>query len=454
MFLADQGRDAVIVRRIVTLQKFPLIGPPSSIGEVFLGPFYYYLIAPFLWIFQQNPVGLAVGVALISMGGVYLIYKLLEKHISKEALTLTILFISVSALCVDIGRFSWNPNPLPYFSFITLILFYHSLQKNTSRWMMLVFGIVFGLTFQLHHLGALLALPIGIYFIYHLYRSRTGEAWVVPAISLLGFLITLTPFAVFELRHNFLNIHNLVSLFTQQNLVSSGPFFSRLADVITAVVRFGLHVTVPPLVAWCGMALLVGWVFVYNKQKKNQFITLQLITFVSLLIGLSRVNAQSIPHYFHTLYLSFYFLLAVFLDSILEKKGWYRGIAIVLIGIFCVIQSSSYTFLWSAPNRQNALPERIGAQIAAAAQGERINLATYPTDFTSRDCYQYYIEINGGNVVDGSSSEVATTLYVLCDKEPCNILTTHSWNIQMFGTARIDTMWNTDGVQVYKLVHN
>jgi len=41
MFLSDQGRDAIVIKRIVTGEHFPAIGAPTSIGQVYLGPFYY-----------------------------------------------------------------------------------------------------------------------------------------------------------------------------------------------------------------------------------------------------------------------------------------------------------------------------------------------------------------------------------------------------------------------------
>src|SRR3989344_2321104 len=74
MFLGDQGRDAIIIKRIITLEHFPAIGPPSSLGQIYLGPFYYYLIAPFLFLSRFNPVGPALGVALISIIGIIISY--------------------------------------------------------------------------------------------------------------------------------------------------------------------------------------------------------------------------------------------------------------------------------------------------------------------------------------------------------------------------------------------
>src|SRR3989338_710163 len=78
-FLGDQGRDAIIVKRIITLEHFPAIGPPSSLGQIYLGPFYYYLIAPFLLFFNFNPVGPAFGAALLSLIGIIISYFIVKR---------------------------------------------------------------------------------------------------------------------------------------------------------------------------------------------------------------------------------------------------------------------------------------------------------------------------------------------------------------------------------------
>lgn len=451
MFLADQGRDAVIIRRIILFEKFPLIGPPSSIGEVFLGPFYYYVVAPFLWLFQSNPIGLAIGVGLLSMALTYLIYHLVKKIVSREVALILAMMMSVSALFVDIGRFSWNPNLLPVFSFITLTLFFLSLHGKRVPLYSLLFGIFFGLSFQLHHLAALLGIPVILYYLLFLIRKRSGNALKVPFIAGAGFALTLVPFVLFELRHDFLNMRNLFSLFTKQNVVSSGPLMNRLIDVTTAVVRFALHIDVTPFIASLAVSAVVLSVLLLNRKKENPFITLHLIAFISLLFGLSRVNAQAIPHYFHTVYVSFYLLVAFILIRI-DKTRW-KLLCLVFIIAFLVIQSQAYYFFTRPSSRQYEQPQKVGKQIAEMSNGKRINLTTYPVEFTSRDCYQYYVELYGGDVVDGSSSEVTDTMYVLCDKEPCRIINSDSWNIQMFGDAKIDTITKSNGITIYELSH-
>ncbi|EKD67760.1 MAG: hypothetical protein ACD_48C00233G0002, partial [uncultured bacterium] len=56
-FLGDEGRDVLIVKRMIVDHKFTLLGPTASVGGFFMGPIYYYFMLPFLWAWNLNPVG-------------------------------------------------------------------------------------------------------------------------------------------------------------------------------------------------------------------------------------------------------------------------------------------------------------------------------------------------------------------------------------------------------------
>lgn len=453
MFLGDQGRDALIVKRIVQLQNLPAIGPPSSIGEVFLGPFYYYLVAPFLLLARLNPVGLAIGVALLSCLGIYCAQLIIKKTLSSNVALYFFLLVSFSYELVRIARFSWNPNLLPYFSFVTLYFFVRALEEKNKNKILhtIFFGIFFGLSFQLHHLAGLLALPIATYFIFEFVRRKDIKLFIVPLLSLGAFLFTLIPIAVFELRHQFLNTRNLISVFTQQNIVSSGPLHLRLYDINTAFIEFVFHYKFSAPIALAIMMGILGISIWKCSKKYNAFVLVNIFTVIFYLFGFSRVNSPLIPHYYNAVYLSFYLLIAYIVVP--KKTSLYSVVAYVFLGVFIVIQIMGYDFLTGKGAFQDANPRSVGAFIAKQENGKKINLTTYPIEFTSRDCYQYFIELNGGKVVSGSSPEVTDTLYVLCDKQPCKIINSDSWNIQMFGSAKIDTMWEKDGLSIYKLIH-
>src|SRR3989339_69034 len=73
-FLGDEGRDVIVVRNLLVKLDPILIGPGTSIGSMYLGPLYYYFMAPFLLLFNFSPIGPAVGVALMGVATIYLVY--------------------------------------------------------------------------------------------------------------------------------------------------------------------------------------------------------------------------------------------------------------------------------------------------------------------------------------------------------------------------------------------
>jgi len=108
-FLGDEGRDVLVVYNILH-GKLTLLGPTSSVGGFFLGPIYYYFMAPFLWLFNYNPVGPAIGVALIGIATVFLLYKIALTLFNKRIALIASFLYSISPLVVTYSRSSWNPN--------------------------------------------------------------------------------------------------------------------------------------------------------------------------------------------------------------------------------------------------------------------------------------------------------------------------------------------------------
>ena len=99
-FLGDQGRDAIIVKRIITLEHFPAIGAPTSIGQVYLGPFYYYFIAPWLLFFNYQPIGLAFGVAFFSSLYLLINYLIVKELFDKKIALISTILLSFSSVLI------------------------------------------------------------------------------------------------------------------------------------------------------------------------------------------------------------------------------------------------------------------------------------------------------------------------------------------------------------------
>src|SRR3989338_6339332 len=139
-FLGDEGRDVLVVYNILH-GKLTLLGPTASVGGFFLGPIYYYFIAPFLLVFNYNPVGPAVMVALFGIATVYLIYKFAGEIFNSRVGLISALLYSISPVVIAYSRSSWNPNVMPFFSLLTLLILYKAFQKD-KVWLIILCGLL------------------------------------------------------------------------------------------------------------------------------------------------------------------------------------------------------------------------------------------------------------------------------------------------------------------------
>ena len=118
---------------IATLRHFPAIGPPTSVGIVYMGPFFYYLMAPFLLVANFNPLGLAIGTAILSILALIVVSGMVTHYTNKKTALLFMLILTLSSVLIDSAKYAWNPNLLPYFAFATFFFYYTMLTKNNGR---------------------------------------------------------------------------------------------------------------------------------------------------------------------------------------------------------------------------------------------------------------------------------------------------------------------------------
>ena len=74
-FYYDQGRDAKVIWRLWHEGRPFLIGPVTGLQGIFLGPLYYYLIAPFYLIGGGSPIIPAVFLAFLSTIAVFFLLR-------------------------------------------------------------------------------------------------------------------------------------------------------------------------------------------------------------------------------------------------------------------------------------------------------------------------------------------------------------------------------------------
>ena len=212
-FLGDEGRDVLIVRDILH-GHFTLLGPRASAGNFFTGPIYYYMMAPFLFLANSNPVGPAIMIAVLSVITVFLIFQFGKKWFNPTAAIIAASLYAISPLVIQYSRSSWNPNPMPFFSMVIFYLLYIWIQKPSIK-KFLVIGMIYGVAFQLHYIEVFTGIIIAAFVLFGnliVGKKELLKKVLKEYISLFfGFLIGMSPFLAFEARHGFPNTKTVFS---------------------------------------------------------------------------------------------------------------------------------------------------------------------------------------------------------------------------------------------------
>jgi predicted membrane-bound mannosyltransferase len=176
-FLGDEGRDVLVAYNILH-GNLTLLGPTASVGGFFLGPIYYYFMAPFLLAFNYNPVGPAIMVALFGIATVFLIYKVGVEFFGKGVGLIAAFLYSISPLVIAYSRSSWNPNLMPFFSLLSLYVLYKAVAENKIK-LFILCGFLLGIAMQLHYLAIFLGMIIAIYVLliraYSFFGRHSGD---------------------------------------------------------------------------------------------------------------------------------------------------------------------------------------------------------------------------------------------------------------------------------------
>ena len=188
-FLGDEGRDAIVVRKLLVYGDPILIGPGTSIGNMYLGPLYYYLIAPSLLLANFSPVGPSVFVALLGVITIGFIYLVARQWFGKVAAVVASILYAISPTVIIYSRSSWNPNVMPFFALLCIYVIWKVWQEKKYNWL-IVLGISFAFVLNSHYLGLVLALVLGVFWFLTYLKNKNSRKKLLKN-SLLGLAIFL-----------------------------------------------------------------------------------------------------------------------------------------------------------------------------------------------------------------------------------------------------------------------
>src|SRR3989338_6172033 len=122
---------------------------------------------------------------------------------------------ALSPLILRYSRSSWNPNPLPFFALLLVYFLYLGIKKQKFIYFLLA-GAAFGISIQLHYLATILLAIAGAIII----TNTNWRRWLLIFISAtVGFLVTLSPFLLFEIKNGFPNMNTILEFVTRGTTV-------------------------------------------------------------------------------------------------------------------------------------------------------------------------------------------------------------------------------------------
>jgi 4-amino-4-deoxy-L-arabinose transferase-like glycosyltransferase len=486
-FLGDEGRDVLVAYNILH-GHLTLLGPTSSVGGFFLGPIYYYFMAPFLLLFNYNPVGPAVMVALFGIATVWLLYKFCSELFNSKIGLIAAFFYTISPLVISYSRSSWNPNPLPFFSLLTLFSLYKGVEKKSLK-LIFASGILLGVCLQLHYLALFLGAIVFFYILFSQISFKTTKITAVILLLIkqyltffLGFIIGWSPFLAFEVRHGFPDFRSIIDFVLHSgNTGGNSNFFSTIYDVFFRIFgRLVLNFPQADQLHWFNPLIINLWtmliltvailasvllVFNFLKFYKSENFRKYLLIFLWGFVGIILFGfyKKSIYDYYFSFMFPLPFVLTaaliVYIFEFNKLKVFGKIIAVLLFLLIFALNIQGIPFRYPA-NRQLNQMRTIADFVMTKTDAKPFNFALI-SGGNSDYAYRYFFTIWNHPPdtiqypgVDPKRTTVKDQLLVVCESPlPCSPVGNSLWEIAGFGQSDIAGHWQVSVVEIYKLVH-
>lgn len=456
IFLGDEGRDALVVKRMIVDHKFTLLGPTASVGGFYLGPIYYYFMIPFLWLANFDPVGPAVMVALFGIATVGLLYWAVRNWFDSTTATIAALLYATSPGIVSASRTSWNPNIMPFFSLLSVFALTQAISQKKPAYFVLA-GIAYGIAIQSHYLGLILGPILAVATIV----NCRPKAWIKPAIlEFFGFLIGSSMFLIFELRHNFPNTRNVIE-FIGRGGNTTGPRSWNIFWLFVEMLRRTYESVLPMIDDLTKVLLygsLIGFIaFVLAKRRLKEPLSVGVKTvFVWIIVGAFGIGAykgQLYPHYFGFLFPIPFILMATTLGAF--AKITKTKLLAIVVALALVTINLKYEKVWGQGSNLIDQTKNVAVAVIEMSGKKPFNFALI-AEGNSDHAYRYFLEILGQKP-KALEEEVTEQLIVVCEipEKPCEPRGHPLWEIAGFGQAEIvkqETVY--PGIRIIRLTHH
>lgn len=267
-FLADQGRDILLVKDILENNLITLIGTHSGLGGFFHGPLWLYQLIPFYLFGGGDPFAFTYAYVLLALVTVLVGFFVGENLYDKKT---GLIFASLLAISPSVWSFIPNTIGVNMVPLIFLGMFYSLIRYIRGETWAYIFAIFFaGLSLQYET-----ALPLIVIFVvgccFFLNKKILHKPKII-FLSIFSFLLSVSTFILFDVRHNFLMFKALLSLSSNTEHGSGYMDYpTRIANHLTSLKSVYESVFITSNFLFELLLIVILSIFLFLVIKKNLY---------------------------------------------------------------------------------------------------------------------------------------------------------------------------------------
>ena len=443
-FHYDQGRDALVIWDLINApHKLFLIGPTTGLAGVFRGPFYYYLIAPFYWLGNGNPIFPEVFLAALSTLALLLMYFIGREIGGKKSGLIALILGAFSFEIIYASRWLSNPTPMLLLSMLLVWCLFKIQDGKKNFWILLSF--VLGLSFfHFGSSGELFYFPAVLLFALVFKKFPDIKTFL---ISIFVFFLTFAPLFIFNIKHDGI-LQNNVGGLLESGKSFGIPSWQFLLDRLELIgVYFSATIFHNPFAKEMAIMFFgfVAFILSIPELLKNQKAKVILILLGSVTIGLLfyQGNNGSLYQYYLTGYYLIFLLLAAMVLSKIFNSNWVGKIIFIYFLLFFLFQNWSLVKPYISTTGQETNTIVLANQIKAIdwiyqnSQNRDFNVDVYVPPVISHS-YDYLFKWLGKTKYKRYSVEQQVPLlYTLYEADPDHPERLKAWLDRQAGIGSI-----------------
>lgn len=202
IFSGETNNVLYAVEKLVNGKQSPLLGLVAAeyVQHLFHTPWYLYLMTPVYFLGRGSPLTFAILHSFLGIVGTYLLFESGRLLFSTKVGLIAAWINTFWLTTIIVDREVWAVGLVPFGSIVALY-FMGGLKKNPIRFNFLILGVWFSIWLSFHYQVILSILAV---LIWVWWKQRKYFKWVLcPLIA------SLLPLIVFDLRHQFFNLHGL-----------------------------------------------------------------------------------------------------------------------------------------------------------------------------------------------------------------------------------------------------